>query len=214
MSAIGADGESASAYAATKGKGEEAVLEAFPNAIILRPSIIFGPEDEFFNRFAKMTRSGYLLPVVGGATRFQPVYVDDVAKAAVKSTIGEVAPGIYELGGPDVKTFRALMVQMLEVIRRKRLIVNVPFWVASIMGTVLDGIQTLSGGLLHNSLLTRDQVRNLRNDNVVSHGRKGLPDLGIDPVGMDAVLEEYLWPFRPSGQYSKIKESAQHLTRE
>ncbi|AHM03423.1 NAD-dependent epimerase/dehydratase [Roseibacterium elongatum DSM 19469] len=214
ISAIGADSESNSLYAESKGKGEEAVLEAFPTAIILRPSIVFGPEDEFFNRFAKMTRTGFLLPVVGASTRFQPVYVDDVAKAAVKSVKGQVEPGIYELGGPDVKTFRELMEQMLEVIRRRRLIVNVPFWIASIMAGVLDTVQMLTGGLLHNALLTRDQVRNLRRDNVVSEGRMGLSDLGIEPVGMDAVLEDYLWPYRPSGQYSKIKESAKNLAAE
>ena len=214
MSAIGADSEGKSTYARTKGLGEEAALSGFPNAIILRPSIIFGPEDEFFNRFAKMTRFGYVLPVVGASTRFQPVYVDDVARAAVKGVLGEVEPGIYELGGPDVRTFRQLMQQMLEVIRRRRLIFNVPFWIASIMATVLDGVQTVTGGLIHNGMLTRDQVRNLRKDNVVSDTRMGLPELGIDAVGTDAVLDEYLWPFRPSGQYAKIKESAQHLSDE
>ncbi|MBY6201529.1 complex I NDUFA9 subunit family protein [Maritalea mobilis] len=214
MSAIGANSESSSKYARTKALGEAAVLEAFPGAIILRPSIIFGPEDEFFNRFAKMTRTGYILPVVGGSTRFQPVYVDDVAQVAVKSVLGEVEPGTYELGGPDVRTFRQLMEQMLTVIRRRRLILNVPFWIAGIMGTVLDAVQTLTGGLIHNSLLTRDQVRNLRHDNVICSGCKGLDELGIDPTGMDAVLDDYLWPYRPSGQYAKIKESAQHLAEE
>jgi uncharacterized protein YbjT (DUF2867 family) len=108
----------------------------FPAAVILRPSIVFGPEDEFFNRFAQMTRMGPILPVVGADTRFQPVYVDDVAKAAVMGVTGAgQAPGIYELGGPEVRTFRELMQQMLGVIRRRRLIVNVPFWIAGIMGT-------------------------------------------------------------------------------
>jgi uncharacterized protein YbjT (DUF2867 family) len=117
----------------SKALGEAAVLEAFPRAVILRPSIVFGPEDEFFNRFAQMTRMGPILPVVGADTRFQPVYVDDVARAAVMGVTGQAAPGIYELGGPEVRTFRELMQQMLGVIRRRRLIVNVPFWIAGIM---------------------------------------------------------------------------------
>lgn len=211
ISAIGADADSDSRYAQTKALGETGILEAFPQAVILRPSIVFGPEDEFFNRFAAMTRTSPILPVVGPRTRFQPVYVDDVAKAAVKGVLGEAPAGIYELGGPEVASFRALMLDMLRVIRRRRLIVHVPFWIAMIMGTILDGIQAVTLGLFKNGLLTRDQVRNLRNDNVVGEDAKGLDDLGIDPISMDAVLENYLWPYRPSGQYSEIKASADRL---
>ncbi len=211
VSAIGADSTSSSDYARTKAEGEAAVLEHFPRAVILRPSIVFGPEDEFFNRFAQMTRTGPFLPVVGAGTRFQPVYVDDVARAAVKGVLGEAHPGIYELGGPEVATFRELMSRMLRVIRRRRLIVNVPFWIAMVMGTVLDGLQAITMGLFHNGLLTRDQVRNLRRDNVVGADRKSFADLGISPVAMDSVLDEYLWPYRPSGQYAGIKESADRL---
>jgi NADH dehydrogenase len=211
VSAIGADSTSSSDYARTKAEGEAAVLEHFPRAVILRPSIVFGPEDEFFNRFAQMTRTGPFLPVVGAGTRFQPVYVDDVARAAVKGVLGEANPGIYELGGPEVATFRELMSRMLRVIRRRRLIVNVPFWIAMVMGTVLDGLQAITMGLFHNGLLTRDQVRNLRRDNVVGADRKSFADLGISPVAMDSVLDEYLWPYRPSGQYAGIKESAERL---
>ncbi|MGP1355790.1 complex I NDUFA9 subunit family protein [Roseicyclus sp.] len=213
VSAIGADEGSDSRYAATKGLGEAAVLEHFPRAVILRPSIVFGPEDEFFNRFARMTRFGPVLPVVGADTRFQPVYVDDVARAAVKGVLGEAQPGVYELGGPEVRTFRELMQMMLRIIRRRRLIVNMPFWVAGIMGTVFDGLQAVTLGLFRNGLLTRDQVRNLRRDNVVGEGRRGLEDLGIAPVAMELVLEDYLWPYRPSGQYAAIKESADRLKR-
>jgi uncharacterized protein YbjT (DUF2867 family) len=213
ISAIGADEGSDSRYAATKGLGEAAVLEHFPRAVILRPSIVFGPEDEFFNRFAQMTRLGPVLPVVGAETRFQPVYVDDVARAAVKGVLGEAQPGVYELGGPEVRTFRELMQMMLLIIRRRRLIVNMPFWVAGIMGTVFDGLQAVTLGLFRNGLLTRDQVRNLRRDNVVGEGRRGLEDLGIAPVAMELVLEDYLWPYRPSGQYAAIKESADRLKR-
>jgi NADH dehydrogenase len=211
VSAIGADSTSASQYSETKGLGEAAVLEHFPRAVILRPSIVFGPEDQFFNRFAQMTRLGPVLPVVGAGTRFQPVYVDDVARAAVKGVLGQAAPGIYELGGPEVATFRDLMSRMLRVIRRRRLIINVPFWIATAMAGIFDGLQTITMGLFHNGLLTRDQVRNLRRDNVVSEGRKTFADLGIDPVAMESVLDEYLWPYRPSGQYAGIKESADRL---
>ena len=211
VSAIGADAQAESAYARTKAMGEQAVQEHFPKAVILRPSIIFGPEDGFFNRFASMSRLGPVLPVVGAGTRFQPVYVDDVAQAAVKGIKGEAAPGIYELGGPDVNTFRELMQQMLGVIRRRKLILNVPFFAASIMGFGFDMLQAVTLGLIENKMITRDQVRNLRNDNVVSEGARGLADLGITPTALEAVLPDYLWRFRPSGQYSAIKESARNL---
>ena len=133
LSAIGASDTSASAYARTKAAGEQGVLDHMPDAMILRPSIIFGAEDEFFNRFAGMTRLGPVLPVIGADTRFQPVYVDDVAAAAVMGVLGEVPGGIYELGGPDVATFRELMQTMLAVVRRRRMILNMPFWAARIM---------------------------------------------------------------------------------
>jgi len=210
ISAIGADPESDSDYARTKAKGEAAVLEHMPGAVILRPSIVFGPEDQFFNRFASMARLGPVLPVVGADTRFQPVYVDDVAQAAEKALTGTVAPGIYELGGPDVNTFRELMSQMLTVIRRRRLVLNIPFWAASIMGFGFDMLNTITLGLIP-AQITRDQVRNLRNDNVVSDEAKTFADLGIEPVSLESVLPEYLWRFRPSGQYDAIKESAKNL---
>jgi len=211
ISAIGADAGSGSEYARTKAAGEAAVLEAFPTAMILRPSIIFGSEDQFFNRFAGMTRMGPILPVVGADTKFQPVFVDDVAQAAVKGVLGQAAPGIYELGGPDVCSFRELMAAMLKVIHRRRLIVNVPFFVARMMGWGFDMMQVLTGGLVSNTLLTRDQVRNLAKDNVVAPGTRGLEDLGIAPTPFSAVLPDYLWRFRPSGQYDAIKASAKNL---
>lgn len=214
LSAIGADADSDSRYAATKAMGEEEVLAAFPSAVILRPSIIFGPEDQFFNRFAAMSRLGPILPVVGADTRFQPVYVDDVAQAAVMGVLGQAKPGIYELGGPEVASFRQLMQRMLDVVRRRRLIVNTPFWIARIMGAVFDGLQTVSLGLFQNGLLTRDQVRNLARDNVVGEGRMGFDTLGIVPTAMGAVLDEYLWPYRSGGQYAEIKESARNLKQD
>jgi NADH dehydrogenase len=212
ISAIGADPGAASAYAATKGRGEEAVRAAYPQAAILRPSIIFGAEDQFFNRFAAMARLGPVLPVVGGGTRFQPVYVGDVAQAAFVA-IDEGRSGTYELGGPDVATFRALMEKMLVVIQRRRLIVNVPFPVASTMGFAFDMVQALSLGLIHNGMITRDQVKNLRRDNVVAPDARTLADLGIAATDMDAVLPEYLWRYRPSGQFAAIKASAKNIKR-
>lgn len=213
VSAIGADAASDSAYARSKAAGEAAVLAAFPGAVILRPSVIFGTEDQFFNRFAAMSRFGPVLPLVGSNTRFQPVHVDDVAQAAVLGATGQAAPGVYELGGPDVATFRDLMGRMLAVIRRRKLVLGLPFWVARIMAGGFDFLQFLTGGLIENKMLTRDQVANLARDNVVSPGARGFADLGIVPASMEAVLPEYLWRYRPSGQYAAIKESAKNLKK-
>ncbi|WP_422075693.1 complex I NDUFA9 subunit family protein [Tranquillimonas rosea] len=212
LSAIGADENSPSEYARTKAAGEQAVLDAFPDAMILRPSIVFGPEDDFFNRFAGMTRLSPVLPVVGAKTRFQPVYADDVARAAVMGVLGQAGPGIYELGGPDMQTFRELMVEMLQLIQKRRMVVNVPFGVASLMGRGFDGITKATGGLVTGPL-TRDQVANLRADNVPSGQYPGLKELGIDATAMEAVLPEYLWRFRPGGQYAAIKDSAKNFRR-
>ena len=211
LSAIGADSASRSAYARTKAAGEAAVLEHFPRAVILRPSIIFGPEDGFFNRFAGMAQMTPVLPIVGGATRFQPVWVEDVAEAAVRGVLGEAAPGVYELGGPEIRTFRELMHMMLEMIRRRRLTFSIPFFVARVQGSLLDLGSRLTGGVLTNRLLTRDQVENLAKDNVVSPHVRGFADLGIEPTPMATVLPDYLWRYRPSGQYSAIQDSARNL---
>ncbi|WP_101066881.1 complex I NDUFA9 subunit family protein [Roseovarius salinarum] len=210
ISAIGADPDSESIYAQTKAKGEAAIRDHFPHAVILRPSVIFGPEDAFFNRFAAMTRWGPILPVVGGDTKFQPVYVDDVAHAAAMGVLGEAAPGIYELGGPDVNTFRELMQQMLQVIRRRRAIVNIPFWMASILGWFMELAQTVTLGLFP-AQITRDQVQSLKVDNVVAADAQGFEALGIEPMLLEAVLPDYLWRFRAAGQYSDIHESAENL---
>ncbi|MBK5926736.1 complex I NDUFA9 subunit family protein [Rhodobaculum claviforme] len=211
LSAIGADSASASVYSRTKAEGEGAVLEHFPRAVILRPSLIFGPEDAFFNRFAGIAQISPVLPVVGGDTRFQPVWVEDVAEAAMRAALGDAKPGVYELGGPEVKTFRELMTMMLEMIRRRRLTFNMPFWMARMQGSALDLGSRLTRGLLTNRLLTRDQVENLARDNVVSPHVRGFADLGIEPTPMATVLPEYLWRFRPSGQYSAITDSARNL---
>jgi NADH dehydrogenase len=210
ISAIGADADAASTYAKTKAAGEAGVLEHMPDAMILRPSIIFGAEDQFFNRFAGMSRMGPVLPVIGADTRFQPVYVDDVAVAAVKGVLGEAEGGVYELGGPDVHTFRELMQLMLGVIRRRRLIVNTPFWMARMMATMFGIGRALTLGLVKGPV-TKDQVINLAVDNVAAEDARGFETLGIHPTAMEAVLPDYLWRFRPSGQYDAIKESAKNL---
>ena len=211
ISAIGADAASEIGYARTKGAGEAGVLKHMPNAVILRPSVIFGSEDEFFNRFAGMAKNAPVLPIVGANTQFQPVFVDDVAQAAASAAQGQVAAGTYELGGPDVAVMRDLMVQLLSVIRRKRVILNLPYFAANMMAFGFDMVQAITLGLIENKVLTRDQVKNLKIDNVVSEGAKTFADLGIDPASMASVLPDYLWCYRPSGQYSAIKESAKNL---
>jgi NADH dehydrogenase len=211
ISAIGADAESASAYSRSKAEGEAAVLSHFPGAVILRPSVVFGTEDQFFNRFASMATLSPVLPLVGANTRFQPVYVDDVAQAAALAAEGKAAPGIYELGGPDIASFRELMQMMLDVIRRRRAIIGLPFWIGRIMAFGFDMLQAITAGLFSNGVLTRDQVKNLARDNVVAGDARGFSDLGIEPVAMGSVLPDYLWRYRPSGQYSDIKESARNL---
>lgn len=213
ISALGAAADAASLYARSKAAGEAAVTAAFPGAVILRPSIVFGPEDNFFNRFAGMTRMGPILPITGGATRFQPVYVDDLAQAAVKAVTDASVSGIYEIGGPDVMSFRELMGQMLSVINRRRLVWNMPRFLARIVAGGFDLLQFLTGGLFRNSILTGDQVRSLSSDVVVGAGAKGLKDLGIAATGMATILPDYLWRFRPSGQFDAIKASAKNLRR-
>jgi uncharacterized protein YbjT (DUF2867 family) len=198
-SAIGANASSPSLYAQTKAAGEAAVLAAVPSATILRPSIVFGPEDDFFNRFAAMARLSPVLPLVGGGrTRFQPVFVGDVAQAHLAAVEGRTKPGmIYELGGPEVKTFKELMQIMLATIERRRLLVPIPFWLAKLQATVLQ--------FLPKPPLTPDQVELLKCDNVVSEEaiRDGhtLESLGIDPTAIAAVVPSYLSRFRKPGQF-------------
>ena len=200
-SAIGADASSQSAYARTKAAGEAAVLALVPQAIITRPSIMFGPEDNFFNRFAAMARVAPALPLIGGGeTRFQPVFVGDVAAAMVTALEDKAKPGTtYEFGGPEVKTFKQLMELMLAEIGRRRLLVPLPFAIARIQAFFLE--------LLPNPLLTRDQVILLERDNVVSaeaerEGRT-LQGLGISPTALAAVLPSYLGRFRKAGQFTR-----------
>jgi uncharacterized protein YbjT (DUF2867 family) len=201
VSAIGADANSPSAYARSKAAGEAAVQSAVPEAVIFRPSIMFGPEDDFFNRFAAMARVLPALPLIGGGhTRFQPVFVGDVAFAVALALDGRATAGrTYELGGPEVKTFRELMELMLAEIDRRRLLVPIPFLLARFQAWFLEW--------LPKPLLTRDQVRLLERDNVVSadaaRESRTLQGLGIMPTSLAAVLPSYLWRFRKAGQFSR-----------
>jgi uncharacterized protein YbjT (DUF2867 family) len=202
VSAIGADENAASLYARSKAIGEKLVLAASPTATVLRPSVLFGPEDDFFNRFASMARFMPALPLVGGGhTRFQPVFAGDVAAAIVRALERRAGAGrIYELGGPEVRTFKELMEFMLATIERKRLLVPLPFGLAKLQAYVLQ--------LLPKPLLTPDQVELLKGDNVVSdaarHEGRTFETLGIEPVAMEAIVPAYLWRFRKTGQF-KVK---------
>lgn len=211
VSAIGADPDSTSHYAASKGRGEAAVLAHRPDAVILRPSVIFGPDDKFFNRIGGMTRFGPILPLPGANAEMQPVYVEDVACAALKAASGVAEPGLYELGGPDVMTMRQIARLVVDTTGRRRAILGLPNWMAGIMGGVFDAVQWVTGGLITNRIITRDQARLLRVPNRVGAGVKGFADLGIEPVAASTVVPEYLWRFRPSGQYDAIKASAKNL---
>ena len=213
LSAIGADAEGPSKYCRTKAAGEKAVLEAFPGAVILRPSAIFGPEDGFFNKFAGMATVLPILPLAKGATKIQAVYVDDVAQAAVKGALGQAPAGIYELGGPETDSLKGLVHRMLGVIQRRRLVLPVPVFAMKIVAFFADMVEMGTLGLVTNRLLTRDQLNTLGPDNVVAAGAKGLADLGIVPTPMEGILPEYLWRFRPSGQFAAIKASAKNLKK-
>jgi uncharacterized protein YbjT (DUF2867 family) len=201
VSALGADRKSRSRYARTKAEGEEAVLAAVPGATIFRPSVVFGPEDDFFNRFAAMARISPVLPLIGGGhTKFQPVFAGDVAAAIAKAADGQTKPGtIYELGGPKIRTFRELMEFVLATTERRRLLVKIPFAIARLQGFFLQ--------FMPKPLLTPDQVELLRRDNVVSpqalSERRTLEGLGIDPAAFEAIVPTYLWRFRKTGQFRR-----------
>jgi NADH dehydrogenase len=205
VSAIGADAQSRSLYARSKAMAETRVLAAQPEAVIMRPSIMFGPEDDFFNRFAALARISPALPLIGGGkTRFQPVFAGDVAAAIAEAVAGHARPGtIYELGGPDVRTFRELMQFVLETIERKRMLVSLPFFAARIQAAFLQFMPT--------PLLTPDQVELLRADNVVSEGAKAegrtLAAFGIAAEPIEVIVPTYLWRFRKTGQYNTLPQA-------
>lgn len=206
LSAIGADAASESDYARSKGLGEAAVLAAVPSAVILRPSIVFGPEDQFFNRFANLARFTPVLPLIGGGeTKFQPVFVGDVADAAKAALNGLAKPGAtYELGGPETRSFKALLEYILTVTGRKRMLVPLPFPIARMQASVLE--------LLPGKLLTVDQVKLLETDNVVSAAAEAegrtLAGLGIQPSTYEAIVPTYLYAFREHGQFARGEAQA------
>jgi NADH dehydrogenase len=199
VSAIGADENSRSLYARSKAAAERLVLAAKPDAVIMRPSILFGPEDDFFNRFASLARLSPVLPLIGGGlTRFQPAFVGDVAIAIANAVDGNVLGGtLYELGGPEVRTFKQLMQYVLATVERKRLLVPVPFFAARLKAAFLQ--------YMPKPLLTPDQVELLRVDNVVSDAAtaegRTLQGLGIEPEPIEAIVPSYLWRFRKTGQF-------------
>ncbi len=201
VSALGAVEDSPSHYARAKATAEKAVLAAVPSAVVLRPSIVFGPEDDFFNRFAALARLSPVLPLIGGGlTRFQPVFVGDVARAIADAVDGKAKAGTtYELGGPEVRTFKQLMEYVLATIERRRLLVPVPFALARMQAQFLQ--------FLPKPPLTPDQVELLKRDNVVSDdaAREGrtLSAFGIEPTAMEAIVPSYLWRFRKTGQFRR-----------
>lgn len=208
VSAIGANGNSDSTYGRTKGRAEAAILSILPSAVILRPSVIFGAEDDFFNKFAGMAQSMPVLPLVGGGkTKFQPVYVQDVAEAVARGVDGKLKPGaIYELGGQDVMTFRDCLEAVLAATYRERPFVNLPFAIASLIGKVASMIPLVTPPL------TSDQVTLLKTDNVVSAAsvQNGLTleGMGITPVRVASILPSYMVQYRVNGQFSKTGKAA------
>lgn len=208
ISAIGADTESDSVYARTKGRAEKSVLATVPNAVILRPSVMFGPEDTFYNKFADMARIAPFLPLVGGGhTKFQPVFVDDVAEAVARSVEGKVEGGkIYELGGAEVKTFRDILEEILAITYREKRLVSLPFFAASVIGTISSLIPFVKPPI------TADQVILLKSDNVVSDAARAegrtLQGIGIEPASTAAILPSYLARYRPEGQFTHSGSAA------
>ncbi len=200
ISAIGADAGASSVYARTKAAGEAAVREIIPSAVILRPSVVFGPDDQFFNRFATMATVSPALPLIGGGdTLFQPVFVGDVAAAVAQAVWDPATAGYtYELGGPGIYSFKALMTLLLADIGRPRLLVPVPFPLARLLGKAGDLIAPL--GLV--PPITSDQVELLRTNNVVAPGALGLADLGVAANALEPIISTYLYRYRNGGQYA------------
>ncbi len=200
ISAIGADDMAVAHYARSKGEGEAAVRAILPATVILRPSVVFGPEDQFTNRFAALARVSPMVPLVGADTRLQPVYVEDVATAVAEAVAGKTSPGTtYELGGPEVMTMREIITVILKVIERKRMMLSLPFVLASAQAQLLQ----FAPGALN---LTPDQVLLLRDDNIVSEAAiaegRTLQGLGIAPDSLEAIAPAYLWRFRATGQFA------------
>lgn len=211
ISALGADENAESLYSKSKAQGEVLVRKHFKRAIILRPAVIFGSEDLFFNRFAKIAKYFPIIPLVGAKTLFQPVYVDDVANAASLGVLKNISGGIYELGGPEIESFKDLIARMQKSVRRNRMVINIPFLIAGLQAWGLDMLEVITFGLFKNTILTGDQVMQLKLDCIVSKRVKTFKNFNIMPTTMAAVLDEYLYCHRPYGQYTELTESAKNL---
>lgn len=203
VSALGADVNASSKYLRTKAEGEAAVRAAFLGAVVIRPSVVFGAEDKFFNKFGQMAALFPALPLIGGGeTKFQPVYVGDVAAVVAKAVSSPAAEGLtYELGGPTVYSFKALMELILRETGRNRVLAPIPFFAAGLIGKVGD-LSPI------NPPLTSDQVESLRTDNVADHGLPGLAEAGVVPTAVEAVVPSYLYRYRKGGQYAEVPAGA------
>lgn len=206
ISAIGADANSEAKYARTKAEGEEAVRAVFPGAVIVRPSVVFGPDDSFFNKFGQMAAMSPALPLVGGETRFQPVFVGDVAAVIARAASNPAAEGVtYELGGPSVYTMREILQLILTETGRDRVLLPIPWFAAGLLGKVGD---LMAGILPIAPPITSDQVEMLKSDNVADHGLPGLAEAGVVPTSIEAIVPSYLYRYRKGGQYAPTPAGA------
>ena len=210
ISSVGVDGHSESFYSSSKAKGEVRIAEQFSNVAIVRSSLIFGHEDRFFNRYASLATYSLIIPLIGKNTKFQPVYVDDVAKAVEKIAMKKDLKGVFELGGPEILTFKELIQKTLKVIRRKRLIVTIPFQIANLMAAVFEMINKMTLGLSPLPF-TKDNVEQLKADNIIGSSEYSFTDLNIRPQNIDTIVPLYLYSYRPHGQYNDVTKSANKI---
>ena len=207
ISSIGVDKDSKSSYSSSKAKGEEKIVENFSNTVILRPSLIFGHEDQFFNRYASIASYSFIVPLIGPNTKFQPVYVDDVALAVEKVLKDKTLKGVFELGGPQIMTLKETIKNMLIVVRRKRILLSIPFGPANLIASIFTAMNKLSLGIVKPPF-TVDNVQQLKTDNIVCKMEKSFEDLGIKPQNIDTIIPLYLYAYRPYGQYNDLTSSA------
>ena len=207
ISSIGVDRSSNSSYSSSKAKGEEKIIENFSNSVILRPSLIFGHEDRFFNRYASLASYSLIVPLIGPSTKFQPVYVDDIALAIEKILKDSSLTGVFELGGPEIMTFKEIIKKTLIVIRRRRFLFSIPFGIANFIAHIFNIIKKLSFGIVKPPF-TVDNIHDLKRDSTVCKEEKSFEDLGINPQNIDTIIPLYLYAFRPYGQYNDITSSS------
>ncbi len=210
ISALGSDSLNDSAYGETKAEGDSLVLQAMPDAVVLRPSVIFGREDRFFNRIAEFSRLSPVIPLIHAETQFQPVYVADVAAAAAVAITGDIAGGVYELGGPEVASLRELAQKAVDATGRKRVVIDAPLWIARSKAWAFEMFEKFTGGLFP-AMVTRDQIRLLASDNIVAEGAAGFEAFGITPTAIDSILEEYLYCYRANGQFAANTDASKKI---